>query len=323
VGHDGRQAYTQLRPYLLLLLLALIWGVHWSVVKVGLHYIPPFTYGALRAGVALAAVGVVLAWRGRLRLPDRRDLPVVISVGIGQMAAGIILMNLALQDVEAGRSSILVYTMPLWVAVISLPRMVAGGLGRAFRQLGGLLLGLVGIALLVNPGSIDWSSSGELIGSAELLVSAVLWAVATMHIRSHTWHGSPALLEPWQLLVALIPISVMAITLDGGRTIDFGPVSVAAIIFSGLLATAVAFWLSQSISRALSPLATTMGFLGVPVVGLASAWLLLGEPLSPLDAVGAVVTFAGILVVSLSTPGDEISEESLEQTVGGRGPAEV
>jgi len=323
VDHDGRPAYTRLRPYLLLLLLALIWGVHWSVVKVGLRYVPPFTYGALRAGVALAAVGAVLAWRGRLRLPDRRDLPVVISVGIGQMAAGIILMNLALQDVEAGRSSILVYTMPLWVAVISLPRMVAGGRGRAVRQLGGLLLGLVGIALLVNPGSIDWSSSGELIGSAELLVSAILWAVTTMHIRSHSWHGSPALLEPWQLLVALVPITVMAITLDGGRAIDFGPVSVAAILFSGLLATAVGFWLSQSISRSLSPLATTMGFLGVPVVGLASAWLLLGEPLSPLDVVGAVVTFAGILMVSLSTPSDEISEDCLEQTVGGRGPAEA
>lgn len=286
------------RPYLLLVFLALVWGVHWPVAKIGLRDLPPFTYGAFRVGTALAVVVALQAARRGLRLPARHDVPVVLSVAIGQMAAGIALMNLALPMVSAGRSSILVYTMPLWVAVAQLPALRAGG---ASRQIGGLLLGLAGIALLLNPQAIDWRSSGQLLGSAALLVSAALWAVTTIHLRRHQWRGSPLDLEPWQLLIALVPLVVAALVLEAGRPIRWEATSVAAILYSGPLATALAFWLSQSISRSLSPLATTMGFLAVPVVGLASSWFLLGEPLTVLDLAGAATTFLGIVVVSISS----------------------
>src|ERR1035437_5369602 len=146
------------RPYLLLVLLALAWGVNWPVAKIGLRALPPYTYGTFRVATGLAViVGLLAAGRG-LRLPDRRDVPVVLSVCLGQMAAGIVVMNLALPMVSAGRSSILVYTMPLWVGLFQLPTLRAGGAG---RQVGGLLLGLAGIALLLNPQGIDWGSRSE------------------------------------------------------------------------------------------------------------------------------------------------------------------
>jgi drug/metabolite transporter (DMT)-like permease len=286
------------RPYLLLALLALAWGVHWPVAKIGLRYMPPFTYGALRVGTALMLLFLVLAVRRGLKLPDRRDVPVILSVGLGQMAAGIALMNLALPLISAGRSSILVYTMPLWVAVIQFPALRAGG---ARRQLAGLALGLVGIGLLLNPAAIDWGSSGQLLGSLALVLSAVIWAATTIHLRRHVWHGNPLSLEPWQLLVALVPLALAALVLENGRTIHWELTPILAVLFSGPIATALAFWLSQSISRSLSPLAATMGFLAVPVVGLASASVMLGEPLTLLDLAGAATTFLGIVVISLAT----------------------
>jgi len=288
------------RPYLLLVCLALVWGVHWPVAKIGLRDLPPFTYGALRVATGLAVIVIVLALRRGIRLPSRHDLPVVVSVGIGQMAAGIALMNLALPLVSAGRSAILVYTMPLWVALIQLPALRAGG---AARQVAGLFVGLAGILVLLNPGAIDWESPGELLGSAGLLLSAVLWATTTIQLRHHQWKSSPLDLMPWQLLVALVPLVVAALVLDAGRPIHWEPVAVAAVLFSGPLATALAFWLSQSISRSLSPLATTMGFLAVPVVGLAASSVMLGEPLTVLDLAGALTTFVGIVLVSRSANG--------------------
>jgi drug/metabolite transporter (DMT)-like permease len=283
---------------LLLALLALIWGAHWPLAKIGLRDVPPFTYGALRVATGLALMAGLAFARGELRRPDRRDLPVVLSVGLGQMAGGIVLMNLALPLISAGRSSLLVYTMPLWVVVIQLAvfRARAGG-----RTLAGLATGLVGMVLLLNPQAIDWGSSGELLGSAALLLSAVIWAATTIHIRRHGWHGRPIDLEPWQLLVALVPLAVAALILDSGRSASWNPTSIAIVLYSGLLATGLAFLLSQSISRSLSPLAATMGFLAVPVVGLVSSWIILGEPLTLLDAAGAVTTFAGILIVSLAS----------------------
>jgi drug/metabolite transporter (DMT)-like permease len=291
---------ARLRPYLLLACLALVWGLHWPIAKIGLRDLPPFTYGALRVATGLAVIVAVLAARRGLRLPDRHDLPIVVSVGLGQMAAGIALMNLALPLVAAGRSSILVYTMPLWVALIQLPALRAGG---GARQVAGLLIGLVGIAVLLNPGAIDWTSPGELLGSAGLLLSAFLWAATTIFLRRHEWRSTPLDLMPWQLLIALVPLVVAALALEAGRSIRWEPTAVAAVLFSGPLATALAFWLSQSISRSLSPLATTMGFLAVPVVGLAASSVMLGEPLTLLDFVGAAITFFGIVLVSASSGG--------------------
>jgi drug/metabolite transporter (DMT)-like permease len=284
------------RPYLLLALLALAWGVHWPIAKIGLRDVPPFTYGSLRVAIGLVVIVALLAAGRGLRRPDRRDLPVVLSVGLGQMAAGIVLMNLALPLVAAGRSSILVYTMPLWVGLLQLSTMRSGG---ARRQAGGLVVGMAGIALLLNPQAIDWQSSGELFGSAALLLSAVIWAGTTIQLRHHEWHGSSLDLMPWQLLTALVPLVVLAVLFDAGGSIHWEPTAIVAVVYSGAVATALAFWLTQSISRSLTPLAATMGFLAVPVVGLVSSWMMLGEPLGVLDAAGAATTFLGIVLVSM------------------------
>jgi drug/metabolite transporter (DMT)-like permease len=286
-----------LRPYLLLACLAVVWGLNWPIAKIGLRDLPPFTYGTLRVATGLVVIVAVLLLRRGLRLPSRHDLPIVVSVGIGQMAAGVALMNLALPLVSAGRSAILLYTMPLWVALIQLPALRAGG---GARQVVGLCVGLVGIAVLLNPGSIDWGSTGELLGAAGLILSAFLWAATTIHLRRHEWRSTPLDLMPWQLLIAVVPLAVAAMVLEAGRQIHWEPTAVVAVLFSGPLATALAFWLSQSISRSLSPLATTMGFLAVPVVGLAASSVMLGEPLTLLDLAGAATTFLGIVLVSSS-----------------------
>jgi drug/metabolite transporter (DMT)-like permease len=242
---------SKVRPILLLLCLGLVWGIHWPVAKIGLRDLPPFTYGTLRVATGLAVIVAMLAARRGLSLPDRRDLPVVASVGLGQMAFGIAAMNLALPLVAAGRSSILVYTMPLWVGLFQISSLRAG----ARQQIVGLLIGLAGIGLLLSPQSIDWSSQGQLAGSAVLLASAAVWAATTIHLRRHEWHGTPFNLMPWQLLTALVPLAVLAVILEGGRSIHWEPAAIAAVLYSGPLATALAFWLTQSASRSLSPLA--------------------------------------------------------------------
>ena len=223
----------------LLALVSVVWGVHWAVVKLGLEYMPPMTYGALRLATGLATVVAIAVARGRLRLPPRSDLPIVASVGLLQVAGGVIIMNLALQVVPAGRSAVLVYTQPLWVAVL---------LAIAFRvpplrnELVGLVLGIAGLVLLLNPAVIDWSSPAEVAGTLALLGNAVLWAIVSIHIRRHTWTASPLDLQPWQLLLALVPLAVAALLLDAGEPVTWGVPTVLILLYSGPLATAFASW---------------------------------------------------------------------------------
>ena len=293
---SGVAIHSRRAGVVLLVILTVVWGVHWAVVKIGLQTMPPLTYATLRVGLGLATVVGALAAGGRLHRPPRSDLPIVVSVGLGQVAAGVLIMNLALQVVAAGRSSVLVYTMPLWVAVL---------LAILFRvrprrsELAGLALGIAGLALLLNPAVIDWGSPGQLAGTAALLFNAATWAAVTIHVRRHRWTLSPLELQPWQLLVALVPIAVAAFLVEGFRGIDWQPSTVFALLYSAPLATVFGFWASQAVTRSLGAQASATGFLAVPVVGLAAGSMLLGETLGLLDVAGFALVLAGVGVASL------------------------
>ena len=276
--------------------VSVVWGLHWVVAKVGLETMPPFQYGVLRVVTGLAVLVGILAARRDLRVPSRADLPIVLSVGLGPIASGIALMNLALLVVPAGRSSILVYTMPIWVAVLG---VLFFHMRPTRPEVAGVALGIGGIVLLLNPAVIDWGVEGEAAGAAMLLVNAVVWALAAIHIRRHTWHATPLELQPWQLLVALVPLAILALVFDGGASIEWTPQTVLVLLYSGPVATAFAYWASQSVTRTLGPLASTTGFLAVPVVGLLAGSIVLGEALTPVDLAGFGLVLVGVAATSL------------------------
>lgn len=296
------QSGVHARPIalVLLVLLALAWGAHWTVVKVGLQYMPPFTYGVLRLVGGILTIVAILAFQGRLRLPPRGDLPIVVSVGVLQVTAGIVLMNFALQIVPAGRSSVLAFSTPLWVALLlwivfrKVPRRA---------ELLGVALGITGIIALLHPAAINWGVPLEVVGTLALVLQAVLWAVVTLHIRRHTWRATPLDLQPWILLAALVPVGIAALLFEQGRHVDWQPATVLILLYSGPLATAFANWASQSITRSLGSVAATTGFLATPVVGLATASIFLHETLSLIDLVGFLLVLGGIAAASFTAPG--------------------
>lgn len=295
----GSVVHSRTAAILLLVVLTLIWGVHWAVVKVGVTYLPPLGYATLRLATGLATVVVILGLQGRLRPPPREDLPIVISVGLGQIAAGILIINVVILVVGAGRSSVLQFTMPLWVAILG---AVVFRIRPKRHEAIGLALGIVGLTVLFNPVSVDWSRPGEAVGMVALLANAALWGAVTIHIRRHTWHSTPGLLQPWQLLAALVPVAVATFLVEGFAGITWSVEVVLVLLYSGPLATAFGFWASQAVTRALGSQASATGFLAIPVVGLISGAVFLGEALGPLDLVGFTLVLGGVGLASLWTP---------------------
>jgi drug/metabolite transporter (DMT)-like permease len=289
----------------LLVLLTLVWGFHWVVVKVGLDYIPPFTFAVLRVGLALVTFVALLGVQGRLRRPDRANRSIVLSVGLGQIAAGVALQVLALQVVDAGRSAVLLYTMPLWVAVLL---AVFLGIRPRRAEAIALVLGIAGLVALLNPAVVDWSSGAELLGTVGLLVNAVIWAAVTIHVRRHRWTQSPVELQPWMLLLALLPLVLLMLAFEPGRTIRWEAITVLVLLYSGPLATAFAFWASQAITRSLGAQVSATGFLATPVVGLVAGAVVLGESLGVVDVIGFTLILAGIGVASLVAPRSPVAE---------------
>ena len=166
----------------------------------------------------------------------------------------------------------------------------------------GLMLGLGGLVLLLNPAAIDWSGEGALLGSLLLVVGAMGAALALVHVRLHPWRGTPFDTQIWQLLVALAPLLAFALLLerDGFGEVRWDLPTALAVLYSGPLATAFAFWASQMIVQSLGPLTTGIGYLGAPVVGVVAGIIVLGEVITPIDLAGIAVTTAGIVVVLLA-----------------------
>ena len=176
--------------------------------------------------------------------------------------------------------------------------MIGLGVRPRRAELAGLALGCAGVLILLNPLAIDWTDSNVIIGTVLLLVDAVIWAATTIHVRAHRWRASPLELQPWELLVALVPLAGLALVFEWGRPIDWTPATIAVLAYSGPLATGFAYWASQSISRALTPLETTTSLLAVPVIGLLAGAIVLGEGLTVPDVAGFAIVALGIVATS-------------------------
>ena len=265
---------SRTRAYALLPIVILIWGANWPAVKFGLAYLPPIWFATLRTALGAACLFAFLAVTKRLAWPTRRDLPILLSVAILQVAMFQPLTNLGLQQVAAGRAAVLVYTTPLWVA----PGAVLF-LGERLTPLkiGGLVCGLAGIAVLFNPLALDWSNSDVVLGSLLLMGASVVWGVAILHVRAHQWHLSPLQLTPWQLLIGLGFLLVIALVLEGPLDAEWNAVSIGLVLYNGPVASAFGYWAATTISRALPAITTSLSFLGVPAVGIIGSLVFLGE----------------------------------------------
>jgi drug/metabolite transporter (DMT)-like permease len=126
-----------------------------------------------------------------------------------------------------------------------------------------------------------------------------------VHVRAHRWTGTPFDVQVWQLLVAIVPIALLAVVLerDEWTAVDWDLGIVLVVLYSGALATAFAYWGSQSIVRAIGPTTTSIAYLAVPVVGIVTGAIVLGEPITLLDIAGLVVTSAGVIVVVTAVRG--------------------
>jgi drug/metabolite transporter (DMT)-like permease len=284
---------------LLVACLVLIWGCNWPVNKVVLSHISPLWFTCLRVAMGAVSLFLVQAFRPEgVKLPSRADLPVVLSIGLVQVATVMALVQLGLANVPAGRSAILSYTTPVWV--------VPGAiliLGERLRlaKLMALLLGLAGVAVMFNPAAFDWSDHAAVVGNGCLLAAAAFWAGSIIHVRAHRWQGTPLSLAPWQMLIGLIPLFSLAWSVEGAPphvSLSLGTLVLA--IYSGPLITAYPFWALVTVSRILPAVTTSLTLLLVPVIGLLSSLIFLAEQINATLIVGLLLIVCAVAAVNVA-----------------------
>jgi drug/metabolite transporter (DMT)-like permease len=275
--------------------MVLAWGVNWPVMKTALGYMPPLWLAAARAATTTALLFAALAIAGRLRVPDRRDWPALVSVGVFLMALTPALSHTGLVFTESGRAALLSFMSPLWVAPAAI---VLLGERVSALKLAGLGAALAGLVVLFNPAGFDWRNADVILGNALLLGSSLAWAVTILHLRIHRFALSPLELAPWQGLVGLAILVPAAAAIDGGKPVDWQPELFLLIAYAGPLAMGFTVWGSVVVGRALPAIVASLGYLATPVVGMLSAALLMGEPLTATNVGGLVLIVGGLGLVA-------------------------
>ncbi len=282
---------TERQAYFLLLLVIVLWGVNWPIMKYGLQYISPLWFTSIRLLLGSSFLFVLLAIQGRLKLPVRNDVPAVLIVAILQFTVAFGLMHMALTAVEAGRSAILAYTTPLWVTPMAI---VVLGERISLAKGAGLVLGVFGLGVLFNPAAFDMTDRDQVIGNVMLIGSAVALAVVIVQNRHHKFIATPLQLMPWQMLLGGLILTIVALIFEGLPEIPVNGPILAILAYNGPIASAFCLWAYATIMRSLPATSTAFGSLGVPVVGMLVSAVALDESLGGDKILGLALISGGV-----------------------------
>lgn len=274
-----------------LVTLALIWGYAWVAMKVALDYSAPITFAALRTFVGAVVLLLLLA---ALRRPMRPPaLPWTLAVGLLQTTAFLACSTLALRFGGAGRTAVLTYTMPFWLLLLAWVF-----LGERLRgvQWAAVALAFTGFVLMLAP----WRLSGAL--STTLAVAGgFCWAASAAVAKTMQRRREVDLLSftAWQMLLGSLPLAVVAALVEAdvpSWTVTF----IWTLSFTAVLGNAVAWYLWLFALRAFRAGTAGIGTLAIPVIGMASAWIQLGERPNTLDALGMTSILIALGMVTVN-----------------------
>jgi drug/metabolite transporter (DMT)-like permease len=277
----------------LLVVLVLIWGASWPVIKIGVTTIPPIWFACLRYVVGTACVAFIVALRGELRPPSRPDWKLIAVSGVLQMAVYSALTSAALTRLPPGRSSVLAFSTPLWVVPLSMwwLREQVPWSGRV-----GIGAGLAGVLVIASPG-LQPAAPCQMIPYTLLICAAAAWALSIVFVRAHRFQGSALTLAPWQMLVAALLLLPCAIGMEGGLPSMSGR-GLASLAYVGPMATAFAYWAVVEVGRYLRATTISMTLLAVPCVGLLVSAVTFHETVSVSLGLGAALVGAGVLLTT-------------------------
>jgi drug/metabolite transporter (DMT)-like permease len=277
---------------ILLVLLTIVWGINWPIMKFGVTGFPPLTFRTICMWIGLPVLGLFLWWRRvPFRIP-REHWPELAWLTVFNMLFWHTLAILAIQTLSSGRAAILGYTMPVFSALVGSWWFGQRLAGRAW---GGVAAAALGVTLLL------WHEltqlSGKPMGVVMMLVAAATWALGTQMLRRTRIPQSTLTISFWLTALTTIWMTVLSLAFERQAWVWPTPAIWWAIVYNalGVFAFAQVAWLS--LARDLPPIASTLSVMFIPVLGVFSGAWWLGEVLHWQDWAAVVLVMVAIASV--------------------------
>ena len=273
---------------LLALLVVVVWGLNFVVIKVGLHNMPPLMLAGLRF---LLVAFPALFFVARPKIPFRLLLGYGLTISFGQFAFLFCAINFGM---PAGLASLVLQGQAFFTIILG--AMVFGERLQG-KQLAGIALAVVGVLVLAEA-----SLNGQhvaLLGFLLTLAAAFSWACGNIFNKKiMQLETRPAVMSlvVWSALIPIVPFMLASWLMDGptvmlNSLVTLDITTILSLFYLAFVATIIGSLLGRYETWRVAPLS-----LLVPVVGIASAALLLDEKLGALQLAGAVLVMAGLYI---------------------------
>ncbi len=283
------------RTDLTMLLVVLIWGANFSIVKAALTEIPPLAFASLRFASASGLLLAVTFWReGRRALPpDRATWWKLFWIGFVGNTVYQALFTYSLTMTTAANGSLIIATTPAWVALAA----ALLGIERVRGMMAaGIALAIGGVALVVAERGLSLGGNG-LLGDLLMLGAALCWMIYTLGVRTLGQGLSPLAITAWTMVTG-VPGMVLVSISDWGR-VPWASVSANAwlgLLYATLLALVLAYVLWNNSVRVAGSARTAIYGCAIPLVATLIAWPLLGEQPTWVQGVGGLLIVTGVLL---------------------------
>lgn len=291
---------TRQKPHLgrelaLLALLALCWGASYTMTKIAVHDLPPFTLIAARVTIAAAFLSVVMVASG-VSLP--RDgttwRRLFIQAFFNSIGAWTILAW-GQRHIDSGLASVLNSTSPIFVFFITW--LITRHENVSLLKLGGALLGLGGVILIVGTGALK-GLGAQVAGELAALFAAVLYACAAIHGKRFS-HLPSVVTATGTMVCASVTLVPLALLIEAPWRLQPSTPALLATVGLGVFSTGLAFLIYFRLIH-------TLGSMGVASqsylragVGVGLGIMLLGERITPLVGLGLVAALLGVAAINM------------------------
>lgn len=265
-----------LPPHLigLLALLTLAWGFNWPMIKLALSGMAPMHFRTLCVAAGAASLFAMAAFARVRIVPPRDEWGRLALIAFFNVMLWNVFTVYGIAQMASGRAAILGYTMPLWGVLLS-----AWLLAEPFtrRRAAGVALGMSGMLLLL------WSELHAVerapTGALAMVAAAISWAIGLVLVRKWPSRLPHTSYTGWQLVVGGLPIVAWALFFEAGSFDPFAlaPAAMAGVLYNMFVAFGFCYWAFTKISRSAPVGVSSLASLLIPVVGVFSGALVLGE----------------------------------------------
>lgn len=273
-----------------LVLMAVIWGVNFSVVKYGTQVMEPLAYNALRMSLGCAVLLALAFWRPGKR-PGSADRWRLMLLGVlGHCVYQILFIN-GVARTRAGTASLVVAASPAAVALVA---RLFGHDKLPLRAVAGIGLSIAGVFLVLGS-SASADGAGHLIGDLMILGAVVCWAFYTNWLVSLTQRVDAVQVAAWTLVGGVVPLTLIATPqLLRVEWLAISWLTWGSVFYSGVMAMVVAYLLWYRGVHRIGPTRTSMFGNLQPIVAVMVAWFALGEVPTLMQGAGAATVIGGL-----------------------------